>query len=41
MIILFFLSAKKYKFLISEVNISKDKSNKQRYDYRRLSGMMF
>lgn len=32
----FFLSAEKYKFLISEVNISKDKSNKQRNDYRRL-----
>lgn len=32
----FFLSAKKYKFLISEVKISKDKSNKQRNDYRRL-----
>lgn len=32
----FFLSDEKYKFLISEVNISKDKSNKQRNDYRRL-----
>uniref|UniRef100_A0A2S2PCC0 KRAB-A domain-containing protein 2 n=1 Tax=Schizaphis graminum TaxID=13262 RepID=A0A2S2PCC0_SCHGA len=32
----FFLSAEKYKFLISEVNISKDKSNKKRNDYRRL-----
>jgi len=32
----FFLSAENYKFLISEVNISKDKSIKQRNDYRRL-----
>jgi hypothetical protein len=32
----FFLSAEKYKLLISEVNILKDKSNKQREDYRRL-----
>jgi hypothetical protein len=32
----FFLSAEKYKILISEVNISKDKSNKQSNDYRRL-----